>query len=217
MDIANHLLAECEGGYATLQPWFGNVAPTRLPFRVYVTADVDGAMHFGCTDTEIYVGTNPALNLSAKGYALLLAAEVVEVLGATVPRPWDCGSNTGEGLSRVLASAAYPGDEVPELVTSTAWLDETAPDGNRREDWIDHYDSSDTNQLSTGCAVLFLNWLRSVRGHSWTDIVAAGDWTFAMVFRNVGESGSAWQIFRDDMEARFPSNRPANLTTDNPF
>ncbi|HEV3458101.1 MAG TPA: hypothetical protein VHG32_16160 [Thermoanaerobaculia bacterium] len=217
IDIANDLLARCESAYSTLQKWFSGLTPPGLPFRVYVTGEVSGAMHFGCANVDLYVGTNPSFKLKANGYALLLAAEVVEVFGAAIRPSWNCGHNNGEGLSRVLANALYPNDEISQLVTSNIWLDRKPRGGPRRENWVDQYDPEDKNAFSVGCSVLFLNWLRFVRGKDWPAIIAAGDDTLAGTFQRLTGQRDAWQQFSADMEARFPSNRPSNLTTDNPF
>src|SRR5258708_30135382 len=88
--IAAGLKAQCEHSLTLLRGWFSIPIPN-LPFKVYVTDEVDGAMHYGCADTEIYVGsingTAPASNV----YSLLLAAEVAEVLEAAVVFGWNCG------------------------------------------------------------------------------------------------------------------------------
>ncbi|HVT57076.1 MAG TPA: hypothetical protein VHR45_01640 [Thermoanaerobaculia bacterium] len=216
VQIANALLAGCEGSYSTLLDWFA-ASPAGLPFKVYVTKDINGAMHFGCNDTEIYVGTNDASAPTNNGYNLLLAAELVEVFSASINPQWNCGFSNGEGLSRVLANAIFPQDELRDFVTSSIWLDKTTPGGRSRQNWVDQTDPEDTNGFSIGCSVLFLNWLRFVLELSWSQISGAGASTLAQTYQALTNGGDAWTRFKADMDARFPPGQPSNLTTDNPF
>jgi hypothetical protein len=69
----------------------------------------DGAMHYGCLYTEIYVGkVTEVKDPTSDTFSLLMMAEVVEVLEATQNKGWHCGYSNGEGLSRVLACQLYP-------------------------------------------------------------------------------------------------------------
>jgi len=99
---------------------------------------------------------------------MLMIAELVEVFEALQGAGWDCGASNGEGLSRILATELYPA-ALDGFTTATDWLD--TPD---RPDFVNQTDPSDTNFVSTGCAVLFLNWLHYQLGYDWTAIVGAG-------------------------------------------
>src|ERR1700753_2074847 len=167
--ISQTLAARCAADFASLVNIFG-VTPGDLPFHVYVVEGVSGAMHYGCADTEIYVGTLPNLPSTADTYCLLLAAEVVEVFEAAINVGWNCGFSHGEGLSRVLATHLHPGAQTPDLITAPVWMDKPAPASGNRYNWVDNTDPSDTNPFSVGCAVLFLNWLHSKQGLQWDAI-----------------------------------------------
>src|SRR5882672_10100654 len=59
--IVQALQSVCEADYSRLRNWFNNVTPPGLPFRVYVDDTTSGAMHYGCADTELYIGVNANL------------------------------------------------------------------------------------------------------------------------------------------------------------
>jgi hypothetical protein len=221
LQIARSLSDRCDADYATVQAYFG-VAPQELPFRVFVTDKVAGAMHETCGDVEIYVGTIDHVPPTHEGYSLLLLAEVVEVLEATQNRGWDCGANNGEALSRVLPNDVYntsPShqDLLPGGVTSKNWLDDPTPGGRHRENWVDRIDPEDTNEFSIGCSVLFLNWLRFELGFSWNQIVAASASRLAKTYTTLTGRIDGWQRFKEAIDARFPPGIPSGLETDNPF
>lgn len=215
-EICKTLLARCEGDYQTLGQTF-SVVPRELPFHVYVTADISGAMHYGCVDTEIYVGTLSSMPPSTNTYNLLLQAEVVEVFEATIGGGWNCGFSHGEGLSRVLATWLYPNDQIADLVTAPTWLDKTLPVQGNRFNWIDDTDRSDTHPTSVGCAVLFLNWLHYALGKSWNQIVATGGKTLAETYEKLFGQPDGWAVFKGAIDARFPPGQPSGLKSDNPF
>jgi hypothetical protein len=214
---AQSLLARCEADYQKTKGWF-NVDPHDVPFQIYVISDINGAMHYGCLDTEIYVGkVTEVKDPSSDTYGLLMMAEVVEVFEATQNKGWNCGYSNGEGLSRVLACELYPEAQTPSLVSVPTWLYKPPLAGAIRDNWVDYTDYIDTNAYSVGCAVLFLNWLRWVRGYSWDVIVAAAGDTLASTYQTLSHADDAWPAFRSDIDARFPPTAPTKVSTDNPF
>lgn len=214
--IANTLAARCEADFATLQGWFG-VTPGNLPFKVYVdTKNVQGAMHYGCADTEIYVGSVDAISNADQVYCLFLAAEVTEVFEAAIGADWNCGYSNGEALSRVLPSSIYQGIHATDLATAPTWLYKRAPNNTLRQNWIDHADASDTNSFSVGCSVLFLNWLRFGLGYSWQRIIRAKGETLGETYINLTNQSGGWNRFETLVNTRFPAGSPT-VTTDNPF
>jgi hypothetical protein len=214
--VAATLAKRCDVDYATLQKWFG-VTPGELPFNVYVVDDVSGALHYGCADTEIYIGVIPGGPASSSVYSLLLAAQVADVFEASLKVGWNCGHSNGESLSRVLACALYPGDQPQNLVTAPAWLDETPPNGTHRYNWIDHNDPTDTGKYSVGCSVLFLNWLHAVEGQPWSDIARTAGTNLGETFKRLSPREDGWTKFSHYVSERWRPGQPSGVTSDNPF
>lgn len=214
--IADTLAANCEADFKQLKQWFG-VTPANLPFKVYVTKAVEGAMHYGCADTEMYVGVIASAPPTSGTYSLFLSAEVVEVLEATIGHDWNCGYSHGEALSRVLPADIRPGALLRSMVTADIWLDKTPTPRPYRENWIDKTDPEDTNKFSVGCSVLFLNWLHFKLKRSWQDIIGAGAPTLAGVYSNLVKKDDGWTKFKSFIDAQYKPGKPSGVTTDNPF
>ena len=216
--ISATLAASCEADYQQLIELFGGAVPKGIPFKVSVAPKVPGALHFGCSDTEIYVGPIKGAPTSSQGYPLLMVAEMVEVFEATINNGWNCGYSNGEGLSRVLACALHPAGELPNMVTAGKWLNDRSPVSGRRYNWVDNTNFTDTDDFSNGCSVLFLNWLNEIRPYSWEEIVAKGADTLAGVYAKVTNGATdGWAQFKAFMDAKYPPGKPVTLTTDNPF
>ena len=209
--VAQRIAAACEADYSRLQEIFGGITPAHLPFRIRLTPGSSGASHASCLATELLVGVRSAPRGDPDFVNALVVAEEDEVFMANFGRGWDCGASNGEGLSRVLSNELHPGTEPPDFVSAPVWLDHGRPN------FVNETDPTDTNYVSIGCAVLFLNWLHSQLGHSWRDIVGAGGPTLADTYRQLGEAGDGWTRFRRLIDQRFPPGRPSGLTTDNPF
>src|SRR6266446_5867412 len=208
--LAQAILQNCERDYSTLQQVFGGITPHRLPFVVQITSDATGASHSSCMGTDISIGgkSGGAVNFIRS----LLVAEADEVLMANFGRGWDCGASNGEGLSRVLANDIYKGVEPADFISSDVWLN-LSP----RPNFVDHTDPTDTNYNSIGCATLFLNWLRFQLNHSWRDIIAAGGATLGATYKNLTSKTTGWKDFLAVIDAKFPTGKQYNLSTDNPF
>ena len=214
--VAATLARRCETDYATLRNWFG-ISPGEAPFHVYVADDVSGAMHYGCADTEIYIGVIPGGMPSADIYCLMLAAVVVDTFQAAHKIGWNCGYSNGEGLSRVLACALYPTEQPKILITAPAWLDETPHNGTNRFNWVDQNDPTDTSKFSVGCAVLFLNWLHVIEGYPWQAIARTAGGTLGDTFRRLSPGENGWRKFSDYVNHRWPPGQPSGVTSDKPF
>lgn len=210
--LADAMLGSCEADYARLQGYFGGITPPGLPFLIHVTTDASGASHASCAGTEISVGGRSAPGVDAAFARALLVAEVDEVFMAAYGHGWDCGASNGEGLSRVLSNAMYPGAEPANFVSAPVWLDTAG-----RPDFVTVTDPTDRNYPSIGCAVLFLNWLRDQLHFSWAEIVAAGAPTLAQTYTNLTGRTDALARFKGLLQAHFPEGTPSGLTTDNPF
>ena len=208
---AQLIAGRCEQDFSALQAYFGGITPAALPFHVRVTGGSTGASHASCIDTALQIGVHSAPAGDQQFLNALVVAEEDEVFMASFGHGWDCGASNGEGLSRVLSNELYPGAEPQGFVSAPVWLEQGRPD------FVNTTDPSDVNYPSIGCAVLFLNWLHTQLGHSWTAIIAAGGPTLADVYRNLGEAGDGWTRFSALINAHFPPGQPVSLTTDNPF
>src|SRR5262249_12459721 len=148
--IASSTLERCEHDYKALKRWFGDFDPPGIPFQVVITdLHGEGAYHRNCMHTVLYCDakTSPVPDLEFTCF--LLVAEVAEVLQSALGIGWNCGSSNGEGLSRVLAAALYPG-QIRGFATAADWLD------SHRPDFVNRNASTDTNSVANGCSVLFL-------------------------------------------------------------
>lgn len=204
---AEGVLAKCESDYATVKGYFGGIDAG--PFRVVLFANTGGAYHLGCDATDLFCDAktgpaNPDLS------EFLNIAEFVEVFEAVQNGGWDCGASNGEGLSRVLATDAYP-QELDGFTTAAAWLD------SNRQNFVDHNLPSDTNAAANGCSVLFLNWLRFQLDRSWTQIVEAAAPTLGQTYARLTGKNDGFKQFETLINQHFPKGQPSGLTTDNPF
>ncbi|HEV3313237.1 MAG TPA: hypothetical protein VG815_22230 [Chloroflexota bacterium] len=209
--LAELIGSRCEQDFATLQQYFGDITPAGLPFQIKLTPGNTGASHADCAATELLIG---ALSVPANDTAFansLVVAEEDEVFMANFGHGWDCGASNGEGLSRVVANDLYPGAEPSGFVSAPVWLDQGRPD------FVNQTDPTDTNYLSIGCSVLFLNWLRFQLGQGWQQIIAAGGPTLADTYHNLGLPGVGWTAFVAQIDTMFPPGQPSGLTNDNPF
>jgi hypothetical protein len=209
-NLAQAILQNCERDYTSLQQIFGNLTPHNLPFVVQVTDDSTGASHSSCLGTDVTVGGNSGGDIDF--IRSLLVAEVDEVFMANFGRGWDCGASPGEGLSRVLALDLYKVAWPTGFISSNSWLNQ-----NPRPNFVDTAYPSDTDYVSVGCSVLFLNWLRFQLNHSWADIVAGGGANLAETYNGLTGQNSGWTDFTNFVQAHFPAGQNYNLTTDNPF
>jgi len=212
--LADAVLSRCEQDYASLQGFFGGITPAGLPFEVHIQPGSNGASHAGCAATALtcdaFSGTDGALVSS------LVVAEADEVFMADQAAGWDCGASNGEGLSRVLAAELYPAEQSPpgtgiSFATAAAWLNSDRPD------FVTQNDPTDQNPVSTGCATLFINYLRHQLNYSLNQIVQAGGATLADTYTTLTGRGDAFAAFSALLAGAFPPGQQVNLTNDNPF
>lgn len=209
--VAAGVLATVETDYAALSLWFGGLPLPTLPINVILAPGIGGAYHYGCAAVDLYCdadhGPNPDVDLSR----MLVVAEEVEVFEAAQGRGWNCGASNGEGLSRVLATERYPA-QLNGFATAAAWLNSP-----NRPDWVSRTDPSDQHAVSTGCAVLFLNYLRYQLGYEWTPIIAAAGAALEATYNALTGRTGGFAPFKALLDAHFPPGQPAGLATDNPF
>lgn len=209
--IAQGVLATVGRDYDSLVNLFGGLALPTFPINIIAASGIGGAYHYGCAAVDLYCDGDTSGSPDIDHTRMLVVAEEVEVFEAAQNRGWDCGASNGEGLSRVLATELYPA-ELDGFATAATWLDSSG-----RPDWVSKTDPTDQNAVSTGCAVLFLNYLRYQLNFSWPQIVAAAGSTLEQTYEALTGKTGGFAPFKALLDQRFPPGRPSGLTTDNPF
>jgi len=209
--ITQGALATAEKDYETLVGFFGGLTLPTFPMNIIVAPGIGGAYHYGCSAVDLYCDGDSSATPDIDHTRMLVVAEEVEVFEAAQNQGWDCGASNGEGLSRVLATELYPA-ELDGFFTAASWLD--SPD---RPDWVSQTDPTDQNAVSTGCAVLFLNYLRYQLNFSWPEIVEAAGSTLEQTYDALTGNSGGFSSFKALLDSNFPPGQPSGLTTDNPF
>jgi len=208
--IAAGVLTACEKDYSTLVQLFSGLALPTFPMNIIIAPGIGGAYHYGCAAVDLYCDGEASASPDIDHTRYLVIAEEVEVFEAAQNRGWDCGASNGEGLSRVLATELYPA-ELNGFFTAASWLDSNRPD------WVSQTDPTDQGAASTGCAVLFLNYLRYQLNFTWPQIVQAAGSTLEQTYKALSGTSGAFAPFKALLDSHFPAGRPSGLTTDNPF
>ncbi|MFJ9540843.1 hypothetical protein ACIRPX_26720 [Streptomyces sp. NPDC101225] len=215
--LAEALKATSEADYARLVNLFGVTLPDNMgqtPLYLYVIPGDGGAHHAACRNPQLYLsayqGDNPDL------VRFLAVAESSEVFMAVQDAGWNCAWSNGEALSRALATEFYPAQLNPPGVaygfkTAHYWLDGARPD------YVTRNAETDTDNISLGCAVLFINYLRFQLGYDLERIIRAGGATLADTYRTLTGRTDAFAAFKQLMDRWFPPGTPCGLNTDNPF
>jgi len=209
--IAQGVLATTEKDYNALVGFFGGLALPVFPVNIIVAPNIGGAYHYGCSAVDLYCDGDSSTTPDIDHTRMLVVAEEVEVFEAAQNRGWDCGASNGEGLSRVLATELYPA-ELDGFFTAASWLD-----SSDRPDWVSQSDPTDQSAVSTGCAVLFLNYLRYQLNFAWPRIVEAAGSTLEQTYEALTGKTGGFAPFKALLDAHFPPGQPSGLTTDNPF
>jgi hypothetical protein len=83
---------------------------------------------------------------------------------------WDRGDSSGEGLSRIAAAELHPlgyyGSGDGPIIQN--WL------RSGQQNFVNGSEGTDTDAVSYGCAILFLNYLHYQKGYTFAQIVQAG-------------------------------------------
>jgi hypothetical protein len=173
---AQSVLAACEADFMAVQTWFGGIdlppgqdgddqttVRTAQSINVLMDPNAGGAYHFSLAGANLYVEPTPANQAAA-----LVTGEVVELFEAAINNGWDSGHTNGEALSRVLAverNASLTSVTVP---TAQRWW------RNGHRDYVNDNSATDQNEDANGCGALFLYYLHSQSGFSWTQIATTG-------------------------------------------
>ncbi|GAC1543853.1 MAG: hypothetical protein NVS2B17_24180 [Candidatus Velthaea sp.] len=209
--IADAVLASCEWEYAMLQSFFDGITPGGLPFNIIIAAGIGGAYHYGCSGVDLYCDGSTAATPDVNHTRMLVIAEEVEVFSAAQAAGWNCAASNGEGLSRVLATQLYPA-ELGGFESASSWLN--APG---RPDFVNVTDATDRNYVSTGCATLFLNFLRHQLQFSWEEITRAAAGTLAQTYTKLTGRTDGFTRFKALVQAYYPEGTAVFPASDNLF
>jgi hypothetical protein len=173
---AQSVLAACEADFSAVQVWFGGIdlppgqegdnqttVRTGQPLYVLMDLNAGGAYHYSCAGANLYIEPVPANQA-----AVLVVAEVVEVFEAAINNGWDCGHTNGEALSRVLAIVRNANLASVTVPTERSWW------RNGHQDYVNDNSATDQNEDANGCGALFLYYLHTQLGFSWTQIATTG-------------------------------------------
>ena len=203
----------CEADLATLSAWF-SVNWDDFPYGIWVSVDVDAAdprphadnFWFGTSQSphiEVYgVGIGNAAgreDIRDEMARMLFVAELAEVLMNFSGNGWDPSASNGEGLSRVAAAELHPlGYYRPAGSANNApygsdWLrlpfrTRDAQDGSApglRYDFVSVTENTDQNDLSFGCAILFIYYLHTQLRFTWQAIATSPGGTLADTFAHL--------------------------------
>jgi acylphosphatase len=167
-----------------------------------------GAYHYGCdfiSGGTLYLDAtfaNATINPLDLEVALYVA-ELSECFMGAQGKGWGCGYSNGEGLSRFLAEEETPWGTLAGFQTAAAWVAAGYPD------WVTHTELTDRDSVSTGCAILYIYWMRS-RGYSIAQITQAAGATLQSNYKTLTGASSAYA----DLVA---AAKAVAVTSDNPF
>lgn len=167
-----------------------------------------GAYHYGCdfnSGGTLYLdATFASTTINPVDLEVALyVAELSEAFMGTQNKGWGCGYSNGEGLSRFLAEEETPWGTLNGFQTAASWVAAGYPD------WVTHTELTDRDDISTGCSIFYIYWMRS-RGYSIAQIVQAAGSTLQANYKALTGSNSAY----NDLVA---AAKIVKVTSDNPF
>jgi hypothetical protein len=187
--------ATCENDLATLSTWFNcdfDSSPHGIWVHVPTGQQGGGATNTGynyrqssqmiINGTFASSGAAPNPLLRDEYARMLFVAELAEILMDFSLSAWRRGDSMGEGLSLLAAQTLHP---IGYYATGYGPRINTWLTGGR-PDWISKSEPTDRDQISFGCAIVFLNYLRYQKNFSFSDIVeAAGGGLFTLLTRPI--------------------------------
>ncbi len=210
LDLATQMLNSVAAPYADMETFFAisGSAVTILIAPLSGSNDGSGgAYHYGCDFNSgnvlyldaTFASTGNPLNFETGLYV----AELSECFMGAQNLGWGCGFSNGEGLSRYLAEIETPPGTLDAFATGPAWAQAGFPD------WVSTTEQTDQNGVSTGCAVVYIYWLRSL-GYTTAQITQAGGSTLAANYQTLTGKTTAYSDLLAAVQSR-------TVTTDNPF
>jgi hypothetical protein len=223
---AKALLETCEQDFTRLSQLMGvDPAPWPLSNRITLRAGPlqvkepkEGIKAWGLNNgfhtgggSRIDLGLLPGLPDDV--VRAVFIAELTEVFNDQVheagPQGWPENTSFSEGISLAMTCELYP-DAYYSYMSSgirvNAWL------RSAREDKVAAGATSELKNLENGCALLFLNYLRYQRNHSWAKIVDNGG---ANLAETAAKLGDGFAKFAELIGRHLASG--TGVETENPF
>ena len=204
--VARGILATCEADWQRVSDVFGGLSPSGGQIQVKIESSTGGGSNDEVNNIDIRTNTD----LAQARYVLV--SEVAEIFMHAQGGGWDPENSKGEALSRLLGADAYPDVPGPDgYLTASQWLN------SGRADWVSSNEATDTDFVSTGCAILFLNYLRTQLRRPLDTIVADRSTALQGIYQNLTKSLDAFGPFIRLLQQHFPSGLAVNLANENPF
>jgi hypothetical protein len=211
LQIAQQLLAKAAKPYDDMQVFFAENGASADVVVAPLSSAHDGsggAYHYGC---DFAAGGVLYLDATFAATAVdppslqtaLYVAELSECFMGLQGAGWNCAFSNGEGLSRFCAEAETSLQTLSQYYTGPAWAQAGFPD------WLSKTEQTDGNAISTGCAIVYLYWMRSL-GFGVADIVKAGGTALSDNYKTLTGKTTAYQDLRNALTG-------LSVTTDNPF
>jgi len=208
--LAQQLLSAVAGPYNDMQVFFG-IAGSAVEIIIAPLSGKNdgsgGAYHHGCdfgTGGVLYLDATFAAADPLSLAVCLYVAELSECFMGAQGGGWGCGFSNGEGLSRFLAEQETPLGTIPSwAITGPAWAEAGFPD------WVNETEQTDGNYVSTGCAIVYIYWMRSL-GFSISQIAIAAGATLAENYQTLTGKTTAYE----DLLAAVQG---VTITSDSPF
>ena len=195
--LANAVLATCESDLFLLNSYLPTDRGDHDPYKahpVIVQITPAAPQPGGAWNSGSKVGASSSIKIhpfSPSGPAItdqfarfLFVAEMSEILMSGYG--WTPNGSQGEALSRVLAEQLYP-DEPYNTASSVSpgpWINNWL-NASPRPDWVKTEEATDLDQISYGCGILFINYLRSQLGFSLRDVCEGGGATLKDRYKNL--------------------------------
>jgi hypothetical protein len=211
LQLATQLVSAVTGPYDVMQTYFGITGGAVSVLVAPLSGANDGsggAYHYGCDFTTggvLYVDATFA-NTTVNPLDLeigLYVAELSESFMGPQGGGWGCGYSNGEGLSRFCAEQETPAGTLDGFATGPAWATAKFPD------WVTRTEQTDQDGVSTGCAIVYIYWMRSL-GFTIPRIVQAAGATLAANYQTLTGKTSAYQDL-------LVAVKGLTVTSDNPF
>jgi hypothetical protein len=218
---AQSVLAASEADFTAVQTWFGGIdlppgqdgddrttVRTAQPLYVLMDPNAGGAYHYSCAGANLYIEPVPANQA-----AVLVVAEVVEVFEAAINNGWDCGHTNGEALSRILAVERNANLASVTVPTEQSWW------RNGHRDHVNDNGATDQNEDANGCGTLFLYYLHTQLGFSWTQIATTGGSSLGDTYQKLTGKGpqTGYQDFMGRLATIAPGGQLNVPSSGNPF
>jgi len=211
LTLAQQVLAYLSRPYLDMESFFGISGGKVQVVIAPLSGRNDGsggAYHYGCDfvsggtlylDATFASTTVNPIDLEVALYV----AELSECFMGAQNKGWGCGYSNGEGLSRFLAEEETPWGTLAMFQTAASWVAAGYPD------WVTHTELTDRDAVSTGCAILYIYWMRS-RGFSIAQITQAAGATLSANYQTLTGKSTAFTDF-------VAAAKAVTVNSDNPF